>query len=168
MNDVDLVRALVAYNRSVLERFERSIARRPWRAATADRGIGHGSLKDTLVHILNVQEAWLVAVAQEKWEVFDAPSRRGASIRSWREFRQYRDSVWAGTDQLLRGLTERRLRSRVKAPWMPGRYTLRDAFFQVTLEEAHHLGEVIGAYWQRDWRPPDMTWIENLPRRGRR
>ncbi len=77
MNDVDLVRALVAYNRSVFERFERSIARRPWRAATADRGIGHGSLKDTLVHILNVQEAWLVAVAQEKWEVFDAPCSRG-------------------------------------------------------------------------------------------
>ncbi len=51
---------------------------------------------------------------------------------------------------------------------MSGRYTLRDAFFQVTLEEAHHLGEVIGAYWRRDWRPPDMTWIENFPRRGRR
>ncbi len=47
---------------------------------------------------------------------------------------------------------------------MPGVYTLEDAFYQVSFEQAHHLGEIIGAYWQSNWEPPAMTWIENLPR----
>ncbi len=168
MSDLEVIRGLVAYNHAVLNRFERSLERRPWKEVSRDRGIGHGSLKDTLVHILNVEEAWLVAIAQGRWEVFDRPGRRGPAVRSWKQFREYRDSVWAGTDRLLNGLTETRLRARVKAPWMPGQYALRDAFFQVLIEEAHHLGEVIGVHWQRNWRPPPMTWIENLPRRRNR
>jgi hypothetical protein len=48
----------------------------------------------------------------------------------------------------------------VKAFWMPGDYTVRDAILQSTFEQAHHLGEIIGALWQDDRKPPDMTWID--------
>ena len=165
MGDRTTVGELVIYNRTVLERFERAIARRSWREAIADRGTGHLSLKNTLVHILNVHEAWLVAIAQERWEVFDRPGRRPDEIGSWKAYRAYRARVWAGIDELMGSLKERDLSRRVKAPWMPGRYTLKDAFFQSTIEQAHHLGEVIGVFWQHDWRPPKMTWIENLRQR---
>ncbi|HKV89789.1 MAG TPA: DinB family protein [Thermoplasmata archaeon] len=161
---VEDARRLHAYNVQVLGRYERSVARRPWSEATADVGIGHRSLKDTLVHILNVHEAWLVAIAQDRWEVFDAEDRQPENVASWAMYRSYRDRVWAGIGPLLGELTDRRLGSRVRAPWMPGRYTLSDAFRQVSFEQAHHLGEVIGVYWQRDRAPPTMTWIENLPR----
>jgi hypothetical protein len=43
---------------------------------------------------------------------------------------------------------------------MPGRYTVADALLQATIEEAHHLGEVIGALWQEDLSSPAMTWID--------
>ncbi|HYK92844.1 MAG TPA: DinB family protein [Thermoplasmata archaeon] len=165
MVDLEVVRDLVAYNRAVFGRFQRSIQRRPWKAVTADRGTGHLSLKDTLVHILNVHEAWLVAVAQGQWEVFDEPGRRASEIGSWSAFRTYERKVWVGVDRLLTSLSASDLRRRVRAPWMPGRYTLGDAFFQTTIEQAHHLGEVIAVYWQNDWRPPEMTWIPTL--RGR-
>jgi uncharacterized damage-inducible protein DinB len=164
MGGLDHVVRLVAYNRAVFERFERSVRRRGWRSAIRNREIGHLSLKDTLVHILNVHEAWLVAIAQDRWEVFDTAGRRPAEVRSWSALGEYRDRVWAGEDRLMRGLTERQLRRRVRAPWMPGRYTLEDAFYQVSFEQAYHLGEVIGAYWQQDWPPPPMTWIENMAR----
>ncbi len=165
MSETEYLRQLVAYNRSVFDRFVRSLERRPWAQSTSDSGIGHGSLKDTLVHILNVHEAWMVAVAQGRWDVFDRPDRRATAVRSWRDLRAYRDRVWAGVDELLATVTDRKLRQRVKAPWMPGRYTLRDAFFQASIEQAHHLGEIIGVLWQHHREPPSMTWIENLPRR---
>lgn len=143
--------------------------RHGWTEATANREIGHLSLKNTLVHILNVHEAWLVAIAQGRWEVFDQPGRRGEEVRSWKELGAYRDRVTNGIDDLLSDLTESRLSRRVRAPWMPGVYTLEDAFLQPTIEQAHHLGEVIAVYWQRNWKPPPMTWIENLRQgRGRR
>ena len=31
---------------------------------------------------------------------------------------------------------------------------------QVTLEQAHHLGELIALFWQIDVEPPEMTWID--------
>jgi uncharacterized damage-inducible protein DinB len=164
---LETVNRLIDYDRAVFERFERSAERRGWTWASANHETGHLSIKNTLVHILNVHEAWLVAVAQNRWEIFDSPGRRPDDVRSWAELRKYRDRVWAGIDALLPTLSEAKLARRVKAPWMPGRYTLEDAFFQSSFEQAHHLGEVIGVYWQADRSPPVMTWIENLPKRSR-
>ncbi len=46
---------------------------------------------------------------------------------------------------------------------MPGRYTVEDGCFQASFEQAHHLGEIIAVFWQQDWNPPPMTWIQNRP-----
>ena len=35
-----------------------------------------------------------------------------------------------------------------------------DALAQVTLEQAHHVGELIALFWQQDVEPPEMTWID--------
>ena len=163
--DVPTARELLRYNQTVFDRFARALRRRSWREAVADRGTGHLSLKNTLVHILNVHEAWLVAVAQKRWEIFDAPGRRPEAVGSFAELATYQRRVWREVDRFAAGLTDRDLRRPVKAPWMPGRYTLADAVLQTTIEQAHHLGEVIGVFWQHNWRPPSMTWIENRPRR---
>jgi uncharacterized damage-inducible protein DinB len=162
MSEVELIERLVTYDNRTFERFERGLQRRGWAEATRDRGIGHGSFKDTLVHILNVHEAWRVAIAQGKWDLFDHPERRASNVRSWSDLRRYRTRVWAAIDPLMDSLTEAGLRRRVKAPWMPGRYTLSDAFFQSSFEQAHHLGEIVGASWQADRAPPQMMWLPNL------
>ena len=159
----EFVETLVGYDRAVYLRFERAVQRWGWKAATQNRGIGHGSIKDTLVHILNVREAWLVAVAQGDWAIFDDPARKAAMVTSWSHLRRYREGVWEGEDRLRRDLDDLRLRRTVKAPWMPGRYRLGDAFLQASLEQAHHLGEIIGVFWQCDRKPPEMTWILNRP-----
>lgn len=163
MSKLVTARRLAAYDRAVFERYLRWVVRLGWKEAAANREIGHRSFKNTLVHILNVHEAWFVAVAQGRWEIFDAPGRREDDVASWGDLRRYRDRVWAGADDLMDQLSEARLGRRVKAPWMPGRYSLEDAFYQVSFEEAHHLGEIIGAAWQVDRSTPEMTWIRNLP-----
>lgn len=165
--EVEPFRRLLAYDRQVFGQFRRAVERRGWAEAARDRGIGHGSLKNTLTHVLNVHEAWTVAIAQERWEIFERPGRQPQEISSFAGLRRYEAQVWAGQDVLIDALTGARLASRVKAPWMPGRYDLGEAIVQVTLEQAHHLGEIIGVFWQNDWRPPSTTFLENRPWAGR-
>lgn len=162
--------ALVEYNRAVFERFVRRARRLPKRGAWQRRGIGHESLFGTLVHILHVQEVWLVYIVRgrnsdrELEALFQDPTRNPTT---WREFDTYARRVWSGIEETTRALTARSLDVRAQAFWMPGRYTVRDGFLQASFELAHHLGEIIGALWQDDRRPPDMTWIDVRRERAR-
>jgi len=158
---VGAARTLFLYDRTVFDRFVARVERLPAKASRRSRGIGHLSLFDTLVHILNVHEAWIAYVLPGK--VRQLPARFRAPDRhpkDWAGFHAYATRVWDEVDHYLAGLTEKELRRTVRAPWMPGRYTVSDALFQTTFEEAHHLGEIIGALWQEDRVPPDMTWID--------
>jgi len=156
-------RAIFAYNRAVFDRFARRVRNLPGNEATRERGIGHASLRATLVHILNVHEVWQVYAVRgrtsdrELNELFRDPARKPTT---WKGFDAYAKRVWAGVDETLGSLTPNDLDRSVRVFWMPGRYTVRDAILQSTFEEAHHLGEVIGALWQDDRRPPEMTWID--------
>jgi uncharacterized damage-inducible protein DinB len=165
--------AIVEYNRLVFDRFVRRVRRLPWTQASRKRGIGHESLFHTLVHVLNVQEVWLVYIVRgrntdrELGALFEDTTRHP---EDWKGFDAYARRVWAEVDATVAGLTPARLGRRVSAFWMRGSYTIRDAFLQATFEEAHHLGEVIGGLWQDDVAPPDMTWIDvrRKPARRRR
>jgi uncharacterized damage-inducible protein DinB len=158
---VGSARALFRYNRAVFDRFVGRVERLPEKAARRARGIGHQSLFETLVHILHVHEAWIGYVLPGKVRQLPArfrePDRRP---KDWEGFHLYETRVWTNVDGYLAKLTDRELRRTVRAPWMPGRYRVSDALLQTTFEEAHHLGEIIGALWQDDRPSPDMTWIE--------
>jgi uncharacterized damage-inducible protein DinB len=153
---------LITYDRRAFEAFERGVRRLGWAAAVKNREIGHLSIKDTLVHVLNVHESLLIAVAQGKREVWKDPARRRENIKSWSDLIRYRERVWKGIDDLTAGLTDVKLHRVAKVPWFPGRYTLEDVIFQSSFEQAHHLGEIIGAYWQMEKSPPQMMFIPTM------
>lgn len=153
--------AIYEYNRAVFDRFARRLERLSWKVVTAERQTGHHTLFDTLVHILHVQEAWLAYIVPGRTKELSARFREAdRRPTSWAGFRAYANRVWSETGAVVRSLSARDLRRPVKAPWMPGRYTVADALLQATVEEAHHLGEVIGALWQEDLPSPAMTWID--------
>ena len=155
-------RRLFSYNERVFRRFVRTVRRLPWRQATRRREIGHQSLFATLVHVLNVHEVWVGYILQgrntdpELEALFDDPRRRPSD---WEGFASYDRRVWAQVREYIGHLTPAQLRRPVHAFWMPGRYCASDGLFQATFEQAHHLGEIIGALWQQDTSPPEMTWI---------
>jgi uncharacterized damage-inducible protein DinB len=155
--------ALVEYNRGLFERFARKVRRLPKNAAFRRRGIGHESLFDTLVHIVNVQEVWVLYINRgrssdrELEPLFTNPARHP---KDWATFDAYVERVWDEVRSVTRRITSRQLASRVSAFWMKGRYTVRDGYLQATLEEAMHIGEIIGALWQDDVATSDMTWID--------
>lgn len=159
MNGVLFYQRMYAYNRKVLENYLDRIRRMSWKEATKDRGTGFGSFRDTFLHILRVHDGWLNFVVpgriSEPRHVLPDPN----SYRSGRDLELLLDKIWGEIDGRLAHLTEKDLLKVVKAPWMPGRYTLSDVLIQCTLEEAHHIGELIGASWQMNKTPPQMMWI---------
>ena len=154
-------RRVLDYDRAVFERFARQLRRLPKKEAFRDRGIGHRSLFRTLVHILNVREAWFDLVVRDggrnEAAFLARPERNPAD---WRGFGTYAHEVWAGHARLRATLSARELARPVRAFWMPGRYAVGDAILQASYEEAHHLGEIIGALWVDDRATSGMTWIE--------
>jgi uncharacterized damage-inducible protein DinB len=166
------VLAIVEYDRDLFERFARKVRRLPGNAAFRKRGIGHESLFDTLVHIANVQEVWVLYINQgrntdrELGALFENAARHP---KDWKGFDAYTKRVWDEIVAVTAKLTPRQLAAPVTAFWMPGRYTRRDGYLQATLEEAMHIGEIIGALWQDDVATSDMTWIDvRRPKKPRR
>jgi uncharacterized damage-inducible protein DinB len=84
--------AIIEYNHAVFDRFVRRVRHLPGKAATRPRGIGHESMFETLVHVLNVQEVWLVYIVRgrntdkELGALFDDPSRHPTT---WKGFDAY-------------------------------------------------------------------------------
>jgi uncharacterized damage-inducible protein DinB len=157
---VDTARKLNAYNAAAFTKFWRAAHRLPWRVASARRETGHQSIFGTLTHILNVHEVWISYIVQgrtrEVSQLFTAAYRRPTN---WPELDAYSKKVWSELEAYYSKLTPQTLSRRAKAPWMPGSYTVGDAVLQTTFEQAHHLGEIIALYWQRDTEPPQMMWI---------
>lgn len=157
------VRALVEYDHDLYERFVRRVRRLPGRSAFRRRGIGHDSLFDTLVHIVNVQEVWVLFINrgrnsdQELGALFDNAARHP---KDWKGLDAYAERVWSDVTRVTQDLTAKQLSTRVSAFWMKGRYTVRDGYLQATIEETMHIGEIIGALWQDDVATSEMTWID--------
>lgn len=162
-----MARALAAYNFAAFQRYARAAHRLAWRVASANRGTGHRSIFGTLVHILNVHEVWLLYIVQGRTNEIDRLFRQTfRRPTTWAGFDAYSKQVWKGLADYYAKLTTAKLNRRAQAPWMPGVYTIGDAILQTTFEQAHHLGEIIGIYWQRDAEPPQMMWIPLM--RGRK
>ncbi len=153
------VRKIYRYNREVLEKFCRRLERLPWSFVSQDRETTWHSMAGVFDHIVGVIDRWLNYVVQGASADESSSGRKWDSLTSMREVRAYMEAVWKGVDPLLNGLTDARLRRKVKAPWQPKACSLEDALLQVTFEEAHHLGEIIAMLWQIDKQPPEMTWL---------
>ncbi len=162
MEEVDFYRRLYKYNRKVLENLLGRMRRMSWKEVIKDRGTGLGSFRDTFVHMVRVHDAWVNFIVPGR--VSELPKHRPplSSYRSWASLRELFLATWKHIDKFLAQLRPKDLRKVVRAPWMPGRYTLADVLMQCTFEEAHHLGELIGASWQEDKAPPQMMWIPIL------
>ncbi len=160
-------RELIEFDRKVFDRYVRRVQRLPWKEADRNRETGHLSYFRTLVHVLNVHEVWLVyAVRGRTGEMPALWNDASRHPKDWAGFRAYARRVWAGIATTLDSLTDADFDRRVRVPWFRQYYTVRDAFFQATFEEAHHIGELIGAMWQKDEEPPLMMWIPLLRRAG--
>lgn len=154
----DDFREIFKYNRWVLHSFLQALEKLPPETVSTNVEASHGSMKDVFAHILTVYDAWLNHA--RKGETSGVPEDElDEAFESLDGAKHFMKHVEAGVDELLRELNDSMLTLPVKVEWMERPQPLGDALMQVTIEQAHHLGELIALLWQRNIEPPEMTWI---------
>lgn len=151
---------MYAYNWRVLRDFSDALERLPADAVTEDRGATYGSMKNIFHHILSVHDGWLNVTAQGASADPAMREKDLDEVPSIAALRPYLEGIIANEESFLRALTERDLDRPIRPEWKERPHLLRDALIQVTLEQAHHVGELIALFWQQDIEPPEMTWVD--------
>jgi uncharacterized damage-inducible protein DinB len=156
--NADDFRRIFRYNRQVLHSFLETLDRLPPETVSRNLEASHESMRGIFTHILTVYDGWLNHA--RKGESSGVPeSEFDEAFQSMDAMKRYMEHVEAGVDGLLRNLSDSMLASRIKVDWFEKEQSLADVLMQVTIEQAHHLGEIIALLWQHNIEPPEMTWI---------
>ncbi len=153
-------RDMYEYNWQVLRDFCEGLAKLPEDALRKNREATHESMKNIFHHILSVHDGWLNVTAQGASADSAVREKDFDEVRSMDELRSYMEKIIAKEKRFLSKLTDKDLDRGVQPEWKTRPHPLRDALMQVTLEQAHHTGELIALFWQQDIEPPEMTWID--------
>lgn len=162
------IREIYTYNWQALRDFCEGLSKLPEDALLKDRGATYHSMKNIFFHMLTVHDGWLNVTAQgasADSRVYDLGDFE--AVQTMTELRTYMENIVAKERKFLEGLTDAELERHIQPKWKTRPHPLRDALMQVTLEQAHHTGELIALFWQQDVEPPEMTWIDvRLAMRG--
>jgi len=156
--NADDFRRIFKYNRQVLHSFLETLDKLPSEIVSENVGASHNSMKDIFTHILTVYDGWLNHA--RKGEASGVPDLEfDEAFHSMDAMKRYMEHVETGVDALLGDLSDSMLASPIKVDWFEKERSLADVLMQVTIEQAHHLGEIIALLWQQNINPPEMTWI---------
>jgi len=160
MTSVADFRSIFEYNWRVLRDYGDALAKLPKAELTKNREATYGSMKNIFHHILSVHDGWLNVTAQGASADAKTREKDFDEVASMDEIRAYMEKIIAKEKRFLGKLSEKDLERKVQPSWKKRPHALRDALMQVTLEQAHHLGELIALFWQIDVEPPEMTWVD--------
>jgi uncharacterized damage-inducible protein DinB len=160
MPTADDFRRIFDYNEKVLRSFFTALTRIPWDAVSKNMDASHNSMKNIFVHILTVYNGWINYNALGKSDSIPWEKHDPQNYHSMSQIEEFMGTVLDGVTHFIGELNDSELSRRITAPWMEGGYELTDILFQITLEQAHHLGEIIALLWQMNIEPPPMTWID--------
>ncbi len=161
MSTVDDFREIYRYNWRVLRDYCDSLSRLPPAALLQDREATYHSMKNIFFHVLTVHDGWLNVTAQGRSA---DPQMREVDefddIKTMPPLQAYMEKIIAMEDRFLESLGNSDLERPIQPSWKRRPHALRDALMQVTLEQAHHFGELIALFWQQDIEPPEITWVD--------
>jgi len=156
MSSADDFRRIFTYNEKVLRSFFDALDRLPWENVSESIEGSHQSMKNIFVHILSVYNGWINYNAQGKSDHIPLEEHDYEKYHSMRQVQESMSKVLGGVDGFMKELNDDDLSKKITGPWMEGEHELSDVM-QVTLEQAHHLEEIIALLWQLNIEPPEMT-----------
>jgi len=160
MASADDFRDMYEYNWRVLHDFYDALLKLPDEAVLKNREATYQSMKNIFFHIVKVHDGWLNVSAQDDSPdptVYDGDLDALPTMAS---VRAYMEKVIENERAFLASLQDDDLDRPVQAWWKKRPHPLRDVLMQVTIEQAHHTGELIALFWQQDIEPPEMTRID--------
>jgi uncharacterized damage-inducible protein DinB len=123
---------------------------------TKDFGVGWGSIRNILVHLLNTEGYWLSVLKEEEFE--------GLYFQDFEDLTQIQ-KTWSKLEKQTREFVgqqnERSLLRLVRVEWSQGTvsFTVAKALIHMTTHEVHHRGVLVGLIRQLGRVPPDVNML---------
>lgn len=152
--------SIYEYNWWVMREYGVALAKLPREELVKSREATHESIVHIFHHILSVHDGWLNVTAQGASADSAMRERDWDEVESMDDLRAYMEKIIAKEKRFLASLSDKDLDRPIQPEWKTRPHPLRDGLMQVTLEQAHHLGELIALFWQMDIEPPEMTWVD--------
>ena len=152
---------LFNYNHTVRQNYFDALKQKlSWEDMIKNRQTGWLSLKDTLLHIIWVEDSWINYSIQG----LEDPNRPFpySSYNSWNAIDGYNFTSTLKINKYLSSLTPNDLLrpvSRINIDGIKRTTIVRDVLIHVMIEVLHHRGEMIAILWQINFQPPDMGWL---------
>ena len=155
------IKELFMYNHTVRQRyideFKKNI---PWQEMVRNHETSWLSLKDTLLHIIWVEDTWINYSIQG----LEDPNRpfNYSKYQTWNSIIEYNSRTVSKVDEYLSNIKLEDLDSkvwRINNDGIKRTSRIKDVLILVVTEEIHHRGEIIAILWQMNIEPPDMGWL---------
>jgi len=170
MDDIEIIQEFFEYNHRVRGNYmQMMIKDMPWEELVKNRETSWLSLKDTILHIIWVNDSWI----NYSINGLEDPNRPFpfTKYNTWEAIINYNSTVTSKINAYISKLTPDeldRIVSRVNNDGIRRTTNVRGVLLHVFGEELHHRGEIIAMLWQMNIQPPDMGWLSvmkktNLP-----
>ena len=150
------IKILINHNNNCREPILRTFEQLPKEDLTKDLGVGRGSIRDILVHLMNAEKYWISVLSDESFDFVDPKSFNDIpSIRSkWCEIEDR-------TIEFLEELKEDELIHVRNVSWKKGTvsFTIAKALIHMATHETHHRGLLVGLARQLGLKPPDVNML---------
>ena len=155
------IKELFMYNHTVrqsyIDEFQKNI---PWQEMVRNHETSWLSLKDTLLHIIWVEDTWINYSIQG----LEDPNRpfNYSKYQTWNSIIEYNSRIVSKVDEYLSNIKLEDLDRKVWRTNNDGikrTSRIKDVLIHVVTEELHHRGEIIAILWQMNIEPPDMGWL---------
>ncbi|GAH03017.1 unnamed protein product [marine sediment metagenome] len=154
---------LIRYVHASRRRYLQTLKELHWEEVVKDRGASFSSIRDILLHALNIEDRMINYIATGKvqeWVQGDV-----GNFVDFSSIEKRVNEVEGKVDAYLKKLSERELARDVVVPRRrgpPSTMTVEDLLVQVAIENIAHMGEFIAILWRIDERPPFMSWSNFL------
>jgi uncharacterized damage-inducible protein DinB len=154
------VKELFTYNHTVRQNYVDAFKKLSWEDMIKNHETAWLSLKDTLLHIIWVEDSWINYSIQG----LEDPNRPFpySNYKSWSTIDDYNFNSTLKVNNYLSLLKPDDLFksvSRINKDGIRRNTTVKDVLIHVMAEELHHRGEIIAILWQMNIQPPDMGWL---------
>jgi len=150
------VEILINHNNNCREPILQTFEQLPKEDLTKDLGVGKRSIRDILVHLMNVENYWISLFCDKDFKFIDPenfhdiPSIRGA----WCEIEDR-------TVEFMQKLSDEQLLHVRNVSWKKGTvsFTIGKALIHMATHETHHRGVLVGLARQLGLEPPDVNML---------
>ena len=149
---------LLEYSQFLRHRYLETFTKLPWDEFVKDRGASFGSLRNILLHFVELLDRHVNQTIQGNAEL---PRINYDDYDGMDKVKMYLDRVELSVNRYLSKVTPEELSRKVLRTFFD-RTTLwmkvEDVLIDIFQEETHHRGEFIAIFWQMGIEPPHLWW----------